>query len=52
MVPANQKYTVDSQKPKRNELSIIQEKIIKPQKKKQKEEMNKEEVQRQLENKK
>ena len=42
MVTKNQKDTIDSRKPKRKELRLIQKKIIKPQKEKQKEESNKE----------
>ena len=38
MATTNQKHTIDSQKPKTKELSILQKKIIKPQKEKQREE--------------
>ena len=38
MATTNQKHTIDSQKPKTMELSILQKKIIKPQKEKQREE--------------
>ena len=51
MVITNQKPTTDTQKPNRKEPKYTIKKCIKPQWERQKEEMDKEELQKQLENK-
>ena len=51
VVNTNQESTIDKQKLRRKKYKILLKQIIKPQRKKQKEEMNREELKRQPENK-
>ena len=50
-VTTNQKHTIHYKKQKEKNSRIIQNKTVKPQKEKQKEERNKKQIQNQLENK-